>query len=227
MATGLFSGFINEAMDYLSSLSRLGRLGASQQAPIDLVLTGLYGDCAGLTQTMTAAHASLLSGLRAVDTRAAGDDGGSSGNCMMAKSKDGSNEYVWVCDRDSGPAAEAPVKSVALRTERVAIEHGLVCALRKRGFFDDGGTTNTPGIMPGTVDVPENSAGPVTYEDNYGPRPDVFVARCMSESSEISKKVLVLCAPPAFFSLSFLLPTPRAPARSAQGRRLPKACPTR
>ena len=181
------SGFIFEAMDYLAALHHTAHLPSPHHLTrLNLTLTGLHGDCAGLSSTMTAAQAELLRGLRAhAGTEL---DSGTSGNCMMAKAKDGSNSYTWVCDRDEveGEGGDAssplpPIKSVVLQSGRVAIEHGLVCGLRKRGFFDDGGYANT-------LDQ-EAAGGLLTYEEHYGTRPDVFVARCMTESSEISKKV--------------------------------------
>ena len=62
------SGFINEALDFLVSLEhQVAPKNASLPISFDLSLTGLYGDCSGLSQSMRKCHAETLHRLRSID----------------------------------------------------------------------------------------------------------------------------------------------------------------
>lgn len=181
------SGFINEALDFLVSVERRNAAALAEDSSqsanspplLDVALTGLHGDCRGLSETMSPAHADTLLRLRAIDQGvprlgetgsvegyADGETGGVQHSSCMLSYIEEEGAYGYLCDRHmSGEDGAALPRKVTLQSKRVAVEHGFACAVRKRGKFNR-----------------------TVFETNFGSRPDVVVARCMSESSEISAK---------------------------------------
>ena len=169
------SGFINEALDFLVSLEhQVAPKNASLPISFDLSLTGLYGDCSGLSQSMRKCHAETLHRLRSIDQGQGKYEYGSNteslagtqhNSCMLNYIEE-EGQYAYVCDRseDDKPEQYQPRK-VYLGRKRITVEHGHVCTARKRG----------------KLNVTE-------FEKNYGARPEIMVSRVMTESSEVSAK---------------------------------------
>ena len=115
---------------------------------------GGFGDLGarGSTSADTSTDPSFASGLESGGTQHA--------SCMLSF-VEAHGTYEYVCDRHEvvdGAAAAQP-KKVTLRPKRIAVEHGFVCAVRKRGKFNAS-----------------------VFEGNFGARPAVVVSRCMTES---------------------------------------------
>ena len=95
------------------------------------------------------------------------ESGGTQHASCMLSFVEAHGTYEYVCDRHEvvdGAAAAQP-KKVTLRPKRIAVEHGFVCAVRKRGKFNAS-----------------------VFEGNFGARPAVVVSRCMTESSALGKQ---------------------------------------
>ena len=163
------SGFINEALDFLVSLEhQVAPKNASPSISFDLSLTGLYGDCSGLSQTMRKCHAETLHRLRSInqgrgeyevgsDTKSLA--GTQDKSCMLNYIEE-EGHYTYVCDRSEDDNSEQfQPRKVYLGRKRITVEHGLVCSARKRG----------------KLNVSE-------FEEIYGARPEVVVSRVMTES---------------------------------------------
>jgi len=162
------SGFINEAIDFLWGLDAVDFCPMGIRP--DFHLTGLYGDCHALASSMPEEKANLINRLRAFDTSGdwsnAPETAKSEFDSCMLSYDDDAGSYSFVCDQHQWEEEEGvSMHSVQLQHQRIAIEHGLPCTLRKRSFFN----------------VTE-------YEALYGARPDVFVARCMTETQLLSDK---------------------------------------